>query len=115
MSRGHQECRHSRVARGKRVTHLERHQAAHAVPEQCIWTSLLGGDSICDRFGELIDSIRQRLADAVAVSRIFDAPYIDIGRQQITPAAKDTGGSSGIGQTVESQARAGSAATQTYK
>ena len=49
------------------------------MPEQCIWTSLLGGDSICDRFGELIDSICQRLADAVAVSRIFDAPYIDIG------------------------------------
>src|SRR3977135_4299830 len=97
MSRDHQKRRTRRVPRGKHVAHFARHQAAHAMPEQRIWNSRLGGDSLSDQFGERIDSIRQRLAYAAAVARIFDAPDVDVWRQQITPRAKDTGGSSGVG------------------
>jgi hypothetical protein len=85
------------------------------MPEQHIWDSRLGGDSLSDEFGERIDSIRQQLADAAAVPRIFDTPDVDVGRQQITPRAKDTSGSSGVGQTVKPQARARSVATQANK
>ena len=102
MSRGHQKRRHCRIPRGKHVAHFERHQAAHAMPEQNIWNSRLGDDSLGDQFGEHINSIRQRLAYAAAVPRIFDTPHVDARRQQIAPRAEDAGGSSSVGQTIKS-------------
>jgi hypothetical protein len=83
--------------------------------EQRILNSGLSGDSLGDQVGERVDSIRQRLADPAAVSRIFDAPHVNAGRQQITPRAKDTGGSSSVGQTVKPQMRARFVAAQAHK
>jgi hypothetical protein len=115
MSRDHQKRWHRRIPRGKHVTDFERQQAAHAMSEQRILNSGLSGDSLGDQVGERVDSIRQRLADPAAVSRIFDAPHVNAGRQQITPRAKDTGGSSSVGQTVKPQMRARFVAAQAHK